>query len=377
MHIRTVRLYQLNIPFTRNVSHSLFSRNSTDSLIIEITDEKGTTGYGEGAPRDYVTGETMAAAGKQAQVLAGVLLTERFDSFDTLLGILKEMQTMGIHQPAAFCALETALLDLLSCRHKIPAWQLFNRPRNETPPVYSAVIPIMSERQGLTQMVGLIRSLALTQVKVKVSNDLSDIGHLKFLRDTLGPRVDIRVDANGAFDVESTESFLKKSRGLNISSLEQPVPKDDLMALSHVAKISDIPIIADESFYAGQGPDDFIRNRYCHGINFRISSCGGFINTLHLWELARAAGLRCQLGAHVGETALLSMAGRHFSTICSDVYHLEGSISKYLLKADLGLKDISFGKGGVAPPNDAYGWGVSVAEKILKEYGRLVFSAGD
>ena len=49
-------------PFTLPVEHSLARNTATENLIVKLTDENGLSGYGEGIPRDYVTGETAPTA---------------------------------------------------------------------------------------------------------------------------------------------------------------------------------------------------------------------------------------------------------------------------------------------------------------------------
>ena len=49
----------LQIPFKVAFSHASASRDTTHSLWVEVTLHDGSVGYGEGCPRDYVTGETL------------------------------------------------------------------------------------------------------------------------------------------------------------------------------------------------------------------------------------------------------------------------------------------------------------------------------
>src|SRR5207248_4138084 len=84
--------------------------------------------------------------------------------------------------------------------------------------------------------------------------------------------------------------------------------------------------------------EDGIRDRTVTGVqtcalpiylfNVRLSKCGGFIPSLRLAQLARQHGLGYQLGCQVGETALLSAAGRHFATSVAGIRYLEGSRSE-------------------------------------------------
>ncbi|HSF01709.1 MAG TPA: hypothetical protein VLA62_01780, partial [Solirubrobacterales bacterium] len=51
--------YALDIPFVQAFQHSAAGRQACDSVVVRVVDDRGTEGFGEGAPRPYVTGETV------------------------------------------------------------------------------------------------------------------------------------------------------------------------------------------------------------------------------------------------------------------------------------------------------------------------------
>src|SRR5207244_7056226 len=59
MRLVGATLYALRIPFVESFSHSATERRWSDSVVVRVRDEAGTEGFGEGAPRAYVTGETV------------------------------------------------------------------------------------------------------------------------------------------------------------------------------------------------------------------------------------------------------------------------------------------------------------------------------
>ena len=62
MKITSASVYLVNWPFTRPIQHNLAKINFTENLIVELRDDNNLSGYGEGVPRQYVTGETIEAA---------------------------------------------------------------------------------------------------------------------------------------------------------------------------------------------------------------------------------------------------------------------------------------------------------------------------
>jgi muconate cycloisomerase len=74
----------------------------------------------------------------------------------------------------------------------------------------------------------------------------------------------------------------------------------------------------------------------------------------------------CQLGCQVGETALLSAAGRHFAATVTDLKYVEGSYDRHLVHEPLGTEDISFRRGGWAPILTGGGLGVTIDPAALE-----------
>ena len=81
---------------------------------------------------------------------------------------------------------------------------------------------------------------------------------------------------------------------------------------------------------------------------------------------ALASGLPVQVGAQVGETAILSAAGRHLAAHLPNVCAVEGSFGRLLLADDVAPDEIAFGYGGQAPLLDGVGLGVAVDDAALE-----------
>jgi L-alanine-DL-glutamate epimerase-like enolase superfamily enzyme len=60
MRIHEVKIYQITLPFLDEFSHSIRKTSSAKNIVVEVIADHGEIkGYGEGAPRSYVTGETQ------------------------------------------------------------------------------------------------------------------------------------------------------------------------------------------------------------------------------------------------------------------------------------------------------------------------------
>jgi L-Ala-D/L-Glu epimerase len=375
MKITNIKIYQLAIPFSLAISHNLADRKESEAIVVIAESDNGFIGVGEGTPRQYVTNETLPECIDAALKMGGQLIHKELGDSSGLNQILDTVSSQPIAQqnPSAWCAVELACLDLFAKSRNIPLWQLFaDTPVNETF-TYSAVIPLLSS-QGLNTVLPVIKSLDMQFVKVKVANMEDGVEYLSLIRKALGPGPDIRIDANGAFSAGEAIEFEKLASSLKISSFEQPVDKEDMEGFQEVTEQGTWQTIADESMCNQSDMENLIRNRGCSGFNVRLSKCGGFRESLKLWNHALAKGCFCQLGCHVGETGVLAAAGRHLAALCRDIKYLEGGYTRFVLESDICTEDVHFGYQGKAGLLDGHGLGVNINEEVLEKWGTLVSS---
>ena len=69
---------------------------------------------------------------------------------------------------------------------------------------------------------------------------------------------------------------------------------------------------------------------------------GGFWNSLSLYELIQENGLSCQLGAHFGETSILTATGLLLASKAPALTAIEGGYGDYLLEKDIIPTSIKF-----------------------------------
>jgi muconate cycloisomerase len=132
-----------------------------------------------------------------------------------------------------------------------------------------------------------------------------------------------------------------------------------------VRKQVPVPIMFDESLCGMVDAERCVAEGLCDLFNLRLSKCGGLLPTLRLAQYARRHGLACQLGCQVGETAILTAAGRHFAANVGGLRYLEGSYDRHLVREALSIRDQSFGWGGWAAALTGPGLGVELDPKAI------------
>jgi len=365
-------VYRLEIPFSLAISHNLAERKESEAILVVVESDNGFTGIGEGTPRSYVTEESLAGCVDAAIEIGQQLTHKEWTDKDGLNLILDHVvvQPTAQQNPSAWCAVELACLDLFAKSRRIPLWRLFaESPVNETF-THSAVIPLLSP-QSLASFLPLIKSMDMGFVKVKVADPLEGVRYLLSIRDALGLKPDIRIDANGAFSADAAIEFTQAVDSIGISSFEQPVAKENMEGMKQVTTQGAVTI-ADESMCNKDDMDNLIQNHGCSGFNIRVSKCGGFRESLKLWNHALDNGFFCQLGCHVGETGILSAAGRHLAALCRKIKYLEGGYTCFTLEADICNEEVSFGHQGQAGLLKGDGLGVTINGEALDKWGVLV-----
>ena len=369
MWLKKIDLYLLQIQLCMPIKHYLADRTHSENLVVKVVTDSGEVGFGEGIARQYVTGEVMESSLRFLQdhlipQLNGFHPSEPPDLIEALAELLSEDNRA--QAPAACCALELAILDAAGKAWGQSLAQMLGG--GDQPLIYSAVIPMMSP-PSFHRLLCLIRDMEMSFVKIKVGNE-KDTEVLSLAREILGHKVDIRVDANGAWSAEEAEERIAAMMAYSISAVEQPVPKEDILGLKRVAERVEIPVIADESLCLEHEAKHLAALGACQVFNLRLSKCGGILAANRLYEIGRKKAIAAQLGCQVGETGILSAAGRQLAASRKMIY-LEGSYSSYLLQDDIVNEPVEFGPGGVAQPLAGHGLGVSVNEDVLQNLAVL------
>ncbi len=376
MRIRSITLYHLELPFAQAFSHSVKHRTVSETLIARVESNQGVVGFGEGAPRPYVTGETLDGA--MTSIASEIWPTLRTITFPALrtttdLGLISRLIPTPAPQDrvrwhAYRCAVELALLDCLLREAGIGLAELLPARRQRIR--YSGVVGTVSVEEA-RRLGRQMKRAGLSAIKVKVGSG-DDVARLKAVREVCGPEMSLRVDANGAWNVEEAASMLAQFEPYRIDAIEEPIVCRDPGALRSLKQRTAIPIVVDESLATVEDALALVEAGACDIFNIRVSKCGGLVPSLDIAEVAHTHGVQVQVGAHVGETAVLSAAGRHLAAAIPRVRFVEGSFGTHLLTEDVSEEDIRFGYGGEAQVLTGPGYGITVQERILAKYATRV-----
>ncbi len=367
MKIESFEILTIEIPLRMSIDHALAKRVTARNILVAARGDENRTGWGECCPRPYVTGETVEGAVEdlKATLLPRLLRWEVQDLSDARDRLVDILDGLRRDQQAAFCAAELAVLDLVGQAAGESAGNVLG-PVQQSEVYYSGVIAA-EQPEAVKQHAAFMKQFGVRNVKVKVGPSIeANLGLLQTVRTILGDSVELRIDANCAWSADTGIEQLKAMREFHLAGVEQPVPGEDIEGMAAITAAALVPVVADESLCSLADAETLIEKRACDIFNLRVSKCGGLINTGRIYAAAREAGLKCQLGAQVGETGILSAAGRHIATRCAAIVWREGSYGKLLLEHDIVEPDITVGPGGHARALDSPGLGVRPLRDLLE-----------
>jgi L-Ala-D/L-Glu epimerase / N-acetyl-D-glutamate racemase len=381
MKIASIHLYRICIPFKKAFKHATSERNFADNLIVETRLEDGTRGYGEGLPREYVTGETQETVISALKKIDLRIFQNDFHRIEDLIDFLNSEILSQKHllqnrqNNTARCALELSLLDAYCRSFQKTFWDIAgfalggDREITKLSEVYyDGAISAESLSQSLWSAFKM-KLYGFRRMKIKIGEDTAkDLKKINYLRKVVGKRTDLRVDVNGVWSLETAMRMTRELQKFGITSIEQPLPPAKIMEMAELKNASSIPLMLDESLCTLEDAKIATEHKLCDILNIRLSKCGGFIPSLKIAAFARKVGLSYQLGCMVGETGILSAAGRHFACMDAHLRYLEGSFDHFLLRGNIIKGDITFRHSGRAPALRGWGLGVQVDSEMLRHY---------
>ena len=165
-------------------------------------------------------------------------------------------------------------------------------------------------------------------VKVKVGSG-DDLGRVRAVRQALGPRVRIRVDANGAWDLPTAVERVRALAALDVELVEQPVAS--LEDLARLRRLVPLPLAADEAVRSLDDARRLRRLGAADALVVKVQAAGGVRAAL---ALAEAAGVPA-IPSSLVETSVGLAAGLAFAACLPATPFASGLGTGALLAGDV------------------------------------------
>jgi L-alanine-DL-glutamate epimerase-like enolase superfamily enzyme len=280
-------------------------------LLVKVHTDEAIVGLGEASCTPRWSGEDQTTAAHFIKSYFEPLLVG--ETVDDIARLTAKFCPVVAGNYFTKSAIEMALWDIVGKSHCKPVCEMLGQRRRDSvptkwsvsgvEPTTAAEIAVWAARQGFSTM------------KVKVGIDPEeDVARVQAVRDALGPRMKLGVDANGGWRTPQVAiaTIRRLCEQCDIYFAEQPVPAGDHDALRKVRRGVAIPIIADESVYSLAHARMLARAKAADVFSIYVGKAGGIMPAREIAEFAMSAGLKCTIGSNlelgVGSAAMIHLA---------------------------------------------------------------------
>jgi L-alanine-DL-glutamate epimerase-like enolase superfamily enzyme len=266
---------------------------SQETIFVELTTDDGLTGLGY----SY----TIGTGGSSVLALLRDHLLPRLLGADSRqiewiwrdLFATTRATTVGAITSLALAAVDTALWDLRCRRQHEPLWRVAGG--------FTSRIPLYDTENGWLQLSteDLVRGAKAAAdagwhgVKVKVGKPTAaeDVERLEAVREAVGPRFALMVDANQSMTAAEAIRRARMFAPLDLGWLEEPLPADDIDGHARLARATSIPIAVGESLYSVAQFREYLQRGAASIVQVDVARIGGVTPWLKVAHLAEAFGV--------------------------------------------------------------------------------------
>jgi L-alanine-DL-glutamate epimerase-like enolase superfamily enzyme len=360
VRIVDVEIFPVHVPLREPMHMAGGLLTGSGNVLVRLTADDGTVGWGEGVEAPAMTGETQAAIVADVETLREPLIGR--DPRDRQ-ALWHELQKVVPGRRTAVAALDIALHDLVGRALGVPVATLLGAG----PGRRLEVLALFGSGDTEADLAAFSarRAAGFRWFKLKIGvGDLAD--EIETLRLVAGeaPDVVLAADANAGLDEHRARELLDAIAHLPIRFVEQPVAEID--GLARLAASSRIPIGADES--AGS-LDTIVRLGAAGigGVSLKLIKLGGITGVMRGAALCQTLGLSINLAGKVAETSISAAANIHCAAAIGETAFgcspTNGGIAEDVTATPLLPVD------GVVTVPDGSGLGIEIDEARVRALG--------
>ena len=318
MKITAIKTYPVRIPLKpeRRMISALGKHDVSHYLVLRVETDAGIEGAGEATVLCRWSGETVWGAQAIVDyVFTPLLLGHDPCDIETINQILDRTAQGNWF---AKSAIEMACWDIKGKDAGQPVYELLGgaaRSRSIKCRFSMGAYSLERAERRTKELV----AAGFTTIKVKVgTNPDEDVARVKLVRETMGPDLELTIDANAGWDAATAIATMQRMQEFNVALFEQPTPRGDFAALAEVRRAIKPAVMADDICFDLADAKECIRNEACDVINVYPGKNGGISKTVAIVNYAAAHGVPCSIGSNL-ELDIASAAMCHAVVACPNM----------------------------------------------------------
>ncbi|MCK5462004.1 MAG: mandelate racemase/muconate lactonizing enzyme family protein [Bacteroidales bacterium] len=375
MKITNIQAFPIEFPLDEPALDATGIWPTWNTVIVKITAEDGTFGYGEIGPI-HGGGIPIFKAmvdHKLKAMIMGESVFDRARLFEKMLG--KGTSSYALGQKGAIvtaiAGIDIALYDLVGKILKTPVYNLLGGRVFDKIPAYASGFFGKSGRPLTPEECGDEAKSYADQgfkgIKMKVGfGEKQDLLNLEAVRKALGPELGIMVDANQSFSYHSVMKISRELAAFDLTFIEEPLPINDLDSMAALTTSIEVPVAAGENYYTRYEFREVMLKRAVNIIQPDVIHAGGLTETARVVAMAESMNipLAPHIHATVGVSAAIHLMTAATNTLAAEYITTGGS---YKLRLEM-CGDTFLAEDGWIRANDEPGLGIHINEEVFEKY---------
>ena len=273
MDISEARIEKHTLRYEKPILTSHGEITERPVILLGLKDEQGNWGFGESSPLAGFSRENIYDV---EEILSEWKKTKN----DHLLAVA----------PTAKAAVDCAFLDLGAKKAGLPLHKFMNPESPKEFPISKLILGETPQETASNAEKATDIGYATLKIKVGALEAKVDFERLKAVRETVGQKIEIRIDANGGWETNQAIDILGELSPFAIEFVEEPT--NGLENLATVRKNVTQKIAIDESLQEVENIDLIVENRIADIVVIKPSAIGGITFASQLIRQAENLGLK-------------------------------------------------------------------------------------
>ena len=370
--IKSLRFHPVSVAVSKPYGMAKGLATARQSTIIALETVDGIQGVGEawGPPGANMANLDFLKSYVEGRDIADIELVFQL--------IIARHYHFGIQNQVMAClsGIDMAAKDALGKKAGLPLCRLLGGRGAERVPVYASGGYITEEAdKDFAPQIELIKKGGHQAAKIKIGiNPPSDEKRVRLAREILGDGVELLVDINANYTLDTAKTSIHRMAKYDIGWVEEPLAPQDFDGYQLLQRASPIPIATGEALYTVFDFKRLLDQRGADVVQPDLSLCGGLWQGRRIADLAELAHVR--LSPHVWGSGIGLAAAAHFVASRSAYPHADNVPHPTLVEYDMGenplresiLKKPIVANAGMIDVPTGSGLGIDIDWKAVKRY---------
>ena len=304
--LTTYRRY-IELKDSHKMRSALGVNNGNEFVVLKLHTDQGIDGLGEATITVRWSGEVPAGCEQVLnEVLQPAVTGLEVGDFAELN---RRMDAVCSRNWFAKSAIEMACWDILGKAQDKPVFELLGgavRPLKFENRFSMGAYTEEHARRRAEELVGW----GFNTIKVKVGTvPEQDVARVRAVREVIGFDLDLVIDANCGWDVETAIACVQQLEDCRLDLVEQPTPDGDYHGMARLRRETGVKVLADDICFDLAHARALIEHDACDAISVYPGKNGGISRSLEILDYAAQHGVACSIGSNLEwDIAISAMA---------------------------------------------------------------------